>query len=180
MIIAGGSGLFFFFQAEDGIRDVAVTGVQTCALPISAALERAAFAGRAGCRGAVVNALPAGLDAVRALGESTGLAIMAHPSLAGAFFQVDHGIVPEVLLGDLFRVAGSDAVIYPNVGGRFTFSEATCAAINARLRGPLGSVPPAFPVPAGGVDGARGPHWVDRVGAGALFLVGGTRRQRPR
>src|SRR3712207_6865744 len=29
--------LFFFFQAEDGIRDIGVTGVQTCALPI---LER--------------------------------------------------------------------------------------------------------------------------------------------
>src|SRR2546429_1730120 len=28
------SEFFFFFQAEDGIRDVAVTGVQTCALPI--------------------------------------------------------------------------------------------------------------------------------------------------
>ena len=27
-------GLFFFFQAEDGIRDIGVTGVQTCALPI--------------------------------------------------------------------------------------------------------------------------------------------------
>src|SRR5258706_8782599 len=27
---------FFFFQAEDGIRDWSVTGVQTCALPISA------------------------------------------------------------------------------------------------------------------------------------------------
>src|SRR2546429_1669673 len=27
-------GAAFFFQAEDGIRDVAVTGVQTCALPI--------------------------------------------------------------------------------------------------------------------------------------------------
>src|SRR5436189_890431 len=26
---------FFFFQAEDGIRDTSVTGVQTCALPIS-------------------------------------------------------------------------------------------------------------------------------------------------
>src|SRR5947209_3870846 len=34
--------LFFFFQAEDGIRDIGVTGVQTCALPISAA--GAAFA----------------------------------------------------------------------------------------------------------------------------------------
>src|SRR5687768_18579232 len=29
--------MYFFFQAEDGIRDVAVTGVQTCALPIFAA-----------------------------------------------------------------------------------------------------------------------------------------------
>src|SRR5207248_6151761 len=28
--------VFFFFQAEDGIRDRTVTGVQTCALPISA------------------------------------------------------------------------------------------------------------------------------------------------
>src|SRR5882762_10644698 len=27
-------GVFFFFQAEDGIRDSSVTGVQTCALPI--------------------------------------------------------------------------------------------------------------------------------------------------
>src|SRR2546430_10285903 len=28
------TGVFFFFQAEDGIRDLTVTGVQTCALPI--------------------------------------------------------------------------------------------------------------------------------------------------
>src|SRR5256886_12824265 len=30
---------FFFFQAEDGIRDLTVTGVQTCALPISGSLK---------------------------------------------------------------------------------------------------------------------------------------------
>src|SRR5205823_10360609 len=30
---------FFFFQAEDGIRDKLVTGVQTCALPISRGVE---------------------------------------------------------------------------------------------------------------------------------------------
>src|SRR5256885_10516748 len=34
--------LFFFFQAEDGIRDYKVTGVQTCALPI--------YISRANCR----------------------------------------------------------------------------------------------------------------------------------
>src|SRR5205085_4804179 len=33
--------LFFFFQAEDGIRDLTVTGVQTCALPISPIPPRA-------------------------------------------------------------------------------------------------------------------------------------------
>src|SRR2546430_3768950 len=33
--------MFFFFQAEDGIRDLTVTGVQTCALPISSALRQA-------------------------------------------------------------------------------------------------------------------------------------------
>src|SRR5260370_42419898 len=31
--------IFFFFQAEDGIRDSSVTGVQTCALPISIGRE---------------------------------------------------------------------------------------------------------------------------------------------
>src|SRR6266540_4574787 len=34
-IVVYGPLLFFFFQAEDGIRDRDVTGVQTCALPIS-------------------------------------------------------------------------------------------------------------------------------------------------
>src|SRR2546425_3866691 len=98
---------------------------------------------------------------------------MSHPALAGAFFQRDHGFAPEVLLGDVFRVAGSDAVIYPNVGGRFTFSAATCAAINARLRGPLGRVAPAFPAPGGGIDAARVPHWIERYGADTIFLIGG-------
>src|SRR3712207_8781286 len=35
MIVSGRAKCFFFFQAEDGIRDIGVTGVQTCALPIS-------------------------------------------------------------------------------------------------------------------------------------------------
>src|SRR2546430_7690485 len=38
--LSGKWSLVFFFQAEDGIRDLTVTGVQTCALPIS--LERVA------------------------------------------------------------------------------------------------------------------------------------------
>src|SRR5256885_15317563 len=46
---------FFFFQAEDGIRDYKVTGVQTCALPIFERLERArrALAADAALRGEI-------------------------------------------------------------------------------------------------------------------------------
>src|SRR5256886_7191964 len=159
------------------------TGGNTLYLPnvtsgVAALLERAAFAHRTGCRGCVVNALPAGLDALRAV-AATGLAVMSHPSLAGAFFGADHGIAPPVLLGDLFRVAGSDAVIYPNVEGRFTLSEATCDPIHTRLRAPLGSVRPSFPVPAGGLALARVPHWLDRYGADTIFLVGGSLYAQP-
>src|SRR5207245_6988811 len=39
--------LFFFFQAEDGIRDATVTGVQTCALPISISSSALQTEGRA-------------------------------------------------------------------------------------------------------------------------------------
>src|SRR3989454_3341713 len=41
-LIAVAALFFFFFQAEDGIRDYKVTGVQTCALPISAGTPRRA------------------------------------------------------------------------------------------------------------------------------------------
>src|SRR2546427_11994229 len=47
---------FFFFQAEDGIRDLTVTGVQTCALPISCA----GHAGRAHAPGQRIAADPPG------------------------------------------------------------------------------------------------------------------------
>src|SRR5256886_11210530 len=40
---------FFFFQAEDGIRDLTVTGVQTCALPISKRLDGVGRCGRQYC-----------------------------------------------------------------------------------------------------------------------------------
>src|SRR2546430_14485097 len=45
--------VFFFFQAEDGIRDLTVTGVQTCALPISRGSHDFVTSfpkARAGCR----------------------------------------------------------------------------------------------------------------------------------
>src|SRR2546427_13226832 len=88
---------FFFFQAEDGIRDLTVTGVQTCALPISAGTMRPAVRVTAfdvlgnaatGFAGDVTLAITAGTGTGGAtlLGTTTGTAvnggaIFSNPSL---------------------------------------------------------------------------------------------------
>src|SRR3989442_843501 len=142
--------------------------------PAAALPERADLARRTGCRGMLVSPLLVGLDAVRCLAAPGDLAVMAHPSLAGVFFHDRHGIAPAVLLGELFRVVGSDAVIYPNVAGRLSVSRATCEAINAKLRKPLGALQTALPVPGCGIDAARVPEWSDRYGVDSMFLIGGS------
>src|SRR5690349_23659836 len=63
---------FFFFQAEDGIRDLYVTGVQTCALPIWAKIQATGRRSRA-CSGQTRRGTrtrrPNGLGAVKARSE---------------------------------------------------------------------------------------------------------------
>jgi ribulose-bisphosphate carboxylase large chain len=135
---------------------------------------RAELARESGCRGILLSPLLVGLDTVRAVGRRFDLAVLAHPALAGTFFQPHHGIAPEILLGQIFRIAGSDGVIYPNSGGRFPLTTETCAAIHRQLREPLGPIAPAFPVAAGGITLADAPAWVETLGPDTVFLIGGS------
>ena len=127
-----------------------------------------------GCRAALVTPLLIGAEALAWLARRSGLVLLAHPALAGAFFSRERGIAPELLLGDLFRLGGADGVVYPNAGGRFPFSQALCRRIHDRLRAPLGPVRPAFPVLGGGIDAARLGHWLRRYGPDTIFLIGGS------
>src|SRR6266513_4136564 len=75
---------FFFFQAEDGIRDRNVTGVQTCALPISAdGLDAAVAALEPSARPRVVRAGYVSDEEKVAL--LTGATALAYPSLYEGF-----------------------------------------------------------------------------------------------
>lgn len=125
------------------------------------------------CKGVMLSPLLTGMDTLQIARES-GLAVLAHPALTGALFDANHGMLPEIVLGDLFRVLGADGVIYPNVGGRFPFDDRTCHAINARLREPLGSIRPAFPAPGGGIDVKIVPHWLAQYGPDTILLIGGS------
>lgn len=135
--------------------------------------ERLEAAGAAGCRAVLVSPWLVGLDALQWARDRFGLALLAHPALTGAYFTDRHGVDAPVLLGHLFRAAGADAVIYPNVGGRFAFTEETCLRINAHLREPLGDLRPALPTPAGGMRVTEAPGWVERYGDDVMVLIGG-------
>jgi ribulose-bisphosphate carboxylase large chain len=160
------------------------TGGQTLYFPnitgsLTGFADRLEVTARAGCRGVLVNLLPQGVDAARAIGER-GLVVLSHPTMSGAFFGTDHGIAADVLYGLLYRVIGSDGVVYTNVGGRFSyFTLELCQAINRRLRVPLGPIRPAFPVPGGGVDAARIAHWIDVYGNDTMFLIGSSLLRAP-
>ncbi len=141
--------------------------------PAASLAERIEHLRAVGCRGALVAPLALGLETVREIASSSGLALLAHPALAGAFFSPSHGIAPEVLLGDLFRLAGCDGVIYPHEGGRFPFPSAWSTALADHLRRPLGALRPAFPVPGGGVAADRVPELARNLGPDTIFLIGG-------
>lgn len=133
----------------------------------------------AGVRAAMVAPLLLGLDTVRSLATSSGVALLGHPAFAGSLVAPRQGLAPELLFGDLFRIAGCDAVIYPNAGGRFPFTLGDCRAIQQHLLAPLGGLRPALAMVAGGIDAARLARWLPEYAADTIFLVGGSLLGRP-
>ncbi len=116
----------------------------------------------------------AGASTLQALRRAhPDLAFLAHPTLTGA------QIAPEVH-ARLFRLFGADASIFPNYGGRFGYSEATCRAIADGLRGPWADFKPSAPAPAGGMTLQRVPEMLDFYGPDVILLIGGALLAEPR
>jgi len=100
--------------------------------------------------------------------EFPDVAFFAHPSMGGAA-----RIAPALLIGTLFRLIGADAVIFPNFGGRFGYSQATCRLLADHARAPRDGLRPSLPVPAGGMTLQRAPELLDFYGPDAMLLIGG-------
>jgi ribulose-bisphosphate carboxylase large chain len=167
-------------QTMDALRDAHIkTGKHTLYFPMLAGpfaeIEAmAAFAKEQGCFGVLVPPLLIGPDTGFYLARKYDLAVMTHPTFTGTHFHdPQHGMTPAVLLGSLFRLFGSDISVFPNYGGRFTFSVDECMDLAHALRGNMGGLTSAFPSPAGGMTIEKVGKMVDAYGNDTALLIGG-------
>jgi len=100
--------------------------------------------------------------------------VIAHPSFGGVL-----RISPVALLGQLFPLFGADAVIFPNFGGRFSYSHQECGDIARALRRPRTPITPSVPVPAGGIKADRVGDVLGFYGAETILLIGGSLLESP-
>ena len=139
-------------------------------------VEKAYFAKEVGAGGFLLSPGLLGFDTVRQLAENDAISlpIMAHPALLGSFVtNPANGISHGMLFGQLMRLIGADAIIYPNYGGRFSFSQYECESIVEMTQIPMGQISSIFPTPAGGMTIDRIPEMYNVYGNDVIFLIGG-------
>jgi ribulose-bisphosphate carboxylase large chain len=144
--------------------------------PADEVADRARFAKEVGAGGVVVLPGLAGHDTIRMLAADPGfgLPIMAHPAFMGSLVTSDEaGIEHGLAFGTLARLAGADCTVFPNYGGRFSFSTDACTSIADACLRPLGPLRPILPAPGGGMTVGRIPELIRFYGSAVMLLVGG-------
>jgi ribulose-bisphosphate carboxylase large chain len=117
-----------------------------------------------------------GFDHMRDLASraDVGVPIMGHPALLGGFVSSPTGGIGHgVLYGTWMRYAGADLSIFPNYGGRFSFTPEACTEIADACREPMDGIAPIFPSPGGGMTMGRVEEIVDFYGSDVALLIGG-------
>ena len=138
--------------------------------------ERVRIALDAGAGGLLILPGITGFDHMRdlAVRDDIGVPIMGHPAFLGSFVSSPTGgIAHDVMYGTLMRYAGADLTIFPNYGGRFSFSEAECASIADASHRPVAGFRPIFPTPGGGMTMSRIGEIVEFYGNDVALLIGG-------
>jgi ribulose-bisphosphate carboxylase large chain len=160
-------------NARTGRRSIYMPNVTG---PFDLVMERCAEAKSAGAGGILVCPGLTGLDAMRVISaeNSLSLPVMAHPAFLGSYVTSEtNGFSHYALYGQLMRLAGADATVFPNYGGRFSFTREECAEIARGCSDPMGTVAPIFPTPGGGMTLDRVRDMVGLYGGDFIILMGG-------
>ncbi|MCA9920425.1 MAG: hypothetical protein KC445_20860 [Anaerolineales bacterium] len=165
-------------NAETGFNSVYVPNITA---PIDQMMAKAQFAKQAGAGGLLISPGLAGLDSLRQLADADEIAlpILSHPAFLGSYvIHPDSGISHYALFGQIVRLAGADATIYPNYGGRFSFSQAECQSIVEGTAVSMHHLKPIFPAPGGGMRIDRVAEMRQFYGSDVVYLIGGDLHRR--
>ena len=144
--------------------------------PAESINEWAGIAKDTGAGGLLISPGLIGMDTMKSIAEddSISLPVMAHPAFGGTYVVSEtNGISHGVLYGILMRLAGADMTIFPNFGGRFSFSKDECLDIASGCAKPLKGIKSILPAPGGGMTTDRLPEMIDAYGKDFVLLIGG-------
>jgi ribulose-bisphosphate carboxylase large chain len=144
--------------------------------PADEVFERAYYAKKCGAGALLVAPAVIGFDTVKSIAENDEIAlpVIAHPAFMGSFVvNPESGISHYALFGTIMRMIGADGSVYPNFGGRFSFSKAECADIQKGCTDIFGDLKTIFPMPGGGMSVERVPELKKMYGNDVMFLIGG-------
>lgn len=128
-----------------------------------------------GADGVLLSPQLTGLETLSSLAKLQLAPVMAHPAFSGSYvIHETHGFTPEFYYGKLWRALGADCIIYPNAGGRFSYSIDTCLALNQQMHTDFCSFKASLPSPAGGINLDSIPGLLKRYGTDIAYLVGGS------
>jgi 2,3-diketo-5-methylthiopentyl-1-phosphate enolase len=143
--------------------------------PAELLLERARTLVADGAEALLFNYLSYGMPMLAALrqDEGIGVPLVAHPSLAGAFYgSPTHGISPKVIFGQLPRLAGADAVLFPSPYGSVSLPMPDALAVRDALSHSIHGVQSAFPVPSAGITAEMVSRMVADFGSDLIINAG--------
>jgi len=145
-------------------------------MPFDQMIDGAHTAKELGAAGLLLLPGITGFDSIRVIAsdDTLSLPILGHPTMLGSLVTSKHeGIAHGIIFGTLMRLAGADISIFPNIGGRFSFSEEQCLDIGDKSREKLGNLNPMLIAPAGGMTLERIPEMINMYGKDTALLIGG-------
>jgi ribulose-bisphosphate carboxylase large chain len=145
-------------------------------------IENAWQAKEAGAGAVMVAPALVGMDITYQLSRDPefGLPIVTHPAFGGAHVVgANCGFSHSLYYGQIHRLMGADAVVFPNFGGRFGFSQEQCQSIAKAGLDPLGSLKPMIPAPGGGMSIDKVDIMKAAYGDDIMYLIGGALLRAP-
>lgn len=166
----------------DAVRNAnATTGFNSIYMPnitgpADQILERAKFAKEQGAGGLLFCPGLSGWDQMRVLAndDEIDLPIMSHPAMIGSLTaSKDNGFSHFATYGQLQRLFGADASVFPSWGGRFSFTKEECAEIVDGTQEKTLPFREIFPTPGGGMTIEKIPEMRSVYGNEVIYLIGG-------